>query len=150
MKCPFCGLPDSRVVDSRPQEDAIRRRRLCEHCGRRFTTFERMETRQLLVIKKDGSREPFDPEKVRRGLLRACEKRPVTREQMDKLISDVEMQLYNAEGEVESRLIGEQVLKNLRHLDEVAYVRFASVYRSFADVDSFMEALKGMRGERDA
>ena len=150
MKCPFCGSPDSRVVDSRPQEEAIRRRRLCEKCGRRFTTFERMETRQLLVIKKDGSREPFDPEKVRRGLLRACEKRPVTKEQMDDLISRVEMQLHAGDGEVPSSEIGECVLKNLRDLDEVAYVRFASVYRSFADVDSFMDALAGMRGGKDA
>ena len=143
MRCPFCGAPDSRVVDSRPVDEAIRRRRACEVCQRRFTTYEKLETRPILVVKRDGSREPFEAGKIRRGVLRACEKRPVTREQLDALVSAVETGvLASAEGEVHSQDIGEQVLARLKDIDEVAYVRFASVYRSFADVDSFMMELK--------
>ncbi len=149
MRCPYCGAPDSRVVDSRPVEDAIRRRRECERCQRRFTTYEKLETRPILVVKRDGSREPFNPDKIRYGLVRACEKRPVTRAMMDELVAGVEAAvLASGEGEIRSQDIGEQVLAGLRDLDEVAYVRFASVYRSFADVNSFMAELTRLMEEK--
>jgi len=144
MKCMYCNCTDSRVVDSRPTEEgnAIRRRRECENCGRRFTTYEKVDTVLLLVIKKDNRREPFDAEKIRRGIVKACEKRPVPLAEIDKLVREIEMQTYNTlEQEITTTQIGEMVMEGLRSLDEVAYVRFASVYRQFRDIHSFMEEL---------
>jgi transcriptional repressor NrdR len=140
MLCPFCGNIESKVVNSRqsPRGDCIRRRRECLQCGHRFTTFEVVEKVPLVVIKRDGKREAFDRQKVAAGILRACEKRPVTLEQVERIVQFVEKQLYNTmEKEVSSLKIGEMVLKKLREVDEVAYVRFASVYRQFRDVSEF-------------
>jgi transcriptional repressor NrdR len=149
MRCPFCGAEDSSVLDSRPVEEgyAIRRRRQCVQCGRRFTTYERRETSTLLsVIKKDGSREPFDREKILSGLLRAIVKRPVTRERLEQLVNDVEMELLSSgESEVPAARIGELVLKRLRDVDQVAYVRFASVYREFETPDEFVKELEKLQ-----
>ncbi len=145
MKCMFCGWDDSRVIDSRPTDEglAIRRRRECIKCGRRFTTYEKIENPEIIVVKKDGSREVFDADKIRRGVIKACEKRQVTTSQIDALVRDVEQQLQNAlELEVASTKIGELVMDRLKDLDEVAYVRFASVYRSFCDVNTFMQELQ--------
>jgi len=147
MKCPFCGHDEDRVIDSRPAEDgaAIRRRRECIGCGARFTTYEKIETLPLLVVKKDGTREPFDRDKLLSGLLKACEKRPVSNEQLMGLLTFVEGQVQNAVNrEISSRDIGELVMKKLKEIDEVAYVRFASVYRQFKDVNSFLEELNEM------
>ena len=147
MKCMYCSATESRVIDSRPTDEglAIRRRRECVSCGRRFTTYEKIETVQIVVVKKDGSREAFDADKIRRGLIKACEKRPVAIADMDALVRDVEQQIMNSlELEVSSSKIGEMVMERLRKLDEVAYVRFASVYRSFCDINTFMEELKGL------
>ena len=148
MKCPFCGFPESKVVDSRPSEEGtkIRRRRECLSCSKRFTTYETMETLPFMVIKKDKSREVFDKTKLINGLLRACEKRPVSIETLEQVVNDIESSLLNSlEREVSTVKIGELVLEHLRKIDEVAYVRFASVYRQFADVESFMEELKRLR-----
>ena len=148
MKCPFCGFPESKVVDSRPSEEGtkIRRRRECLICSKRFTTYETMETLPFMVIKKDKSREVFDKTKLLNGLLRACEKRPVSIETLEQVVNDIESSLLNSlEREVSTVKIGELVLEHLRKIDEVAYVRFASVYRQFADVESFMEELKRLR-----
>ena len=148
MKCPFCGFPESKVVDSRPSEEGtkIRRRRGCVSCSKRFTTYETMETLPFMVIKKDKSREVFDKTKLLNGLLRACEKRPVSIETLEQVVNDIESSLLNSlEREVSTVKIGELVLEHLRKIDEVAYVRFASVYRQFADVESFMEELKRLR-----
>jgi transcriptional repressor NrdR len=147
MKCPFCGHDEDRVIDSRPAEDgaAIRRRRECIGCGARFTTYEKIETLPLLVVKKDGTREPFNRDKLLSGLLKACEKRPVSNEQLMGLLTFVEGQVQNAVNrEISSRDIGELVMKKLKEIDEVAYVRFASVYRQFKDVNSFLEELNEM------
>ena len=146
MHCPFCQDDESKVVDSRvSQKFAIRRRRECLNCGRRFTTYERIEETPLKVIKKDGSRLPFDRENIRSGLEKACYKRPISAEQIDNIISDVEADIYeNFELEVPSRYIGEQVFSKLRELDQVAFVRFASVYREFKDVNDFVEELEPM------
>ena len=144
MKCMYCNCTDSRVVDSRPTEEgnAIRRRRECENCGRRFTTYEKVDSVLLLVVKKDNRREPFDAEKIRRGLVKACEKRPVALADIDHLVREIEMQAYNSlEQEIATTRIGEMVMEGLRKLDEVAYVRFASVYRQFRDIQSFMQEL---------
>lgn len=144
MKCPYCDHPGTKVLDSRAANEnkSIRRRRECEKCARRFTTFEMVEETPLMVIKKDGSREEFSREKVMRGLIRACEKRPVSVEQLEAIVSEVEKQLRNtALAEVESRSIGEIVMLELYPVDEVAYVRFASVYRQFKDIDMFMKEL---------
>ena len=144
MKCMYCNCTDSRVVDSRPTEEgnAIRRRRECENCSRRFTTYEKVDTVLLLVIKKDNRREPFDADKIRRGIVKACEKRPVPLAEIDKLVRTIEMQAYNSlEQEITTTQIGEMVMEGLRSLDEVAYVRFASVYRQFRDIQSFMQEL---------
>ena len=138
------------MIDSRPTDEglAIRRRRECVSCGRRFTTYEKIETVQIVVVKKDGSREAFDADKIRRGLIKACEKRPVAIHDMDELVRDVEQQIMNSlELEVTSTKIGEMVMERLRKLDEVAYVRFASVYRSFCDINTFMEELKSLLGK---
>lgn len=150
MKCMYCSATESRVIDSRPTDEglAIRRRRECVSCGRRFTTYEKIETVQIVVVKKDGSREAFDADKIRRGLIKACEKRPVAIHDMDELVRDVEQQIMNSlELEVTSTKIGEMVMERLRKLDEVAYVRFASVYRSFCDINTFMEELKSLLGK---
>ncbi|MDO5783647.1 MAG: transcriptional regulator NrdR [Eubacteriales bacterium] len=148
MKCPYCKFTESKVIDSRPTVDgeSIRRRRVCLQCGKRFTTYETIETSSLMVIKKDGSRQPFDREKLMRGIVKACEKRSVTKAQMDALLTDLEQKLYaRQENEVSSRIIGEMVLERLVQIDEVAYIRFASVYRDFKDVHSFMEELMRMK-----
>ncbi|RJG21559.1 transcriptional regulator NrdR [Paenibacillus thiaminolyticus] len=144
MKCPFCAHLGTKVLDSRPANDnkSIRRRRECELCSRRFTTFEMVEETPLIVIKKDGSREEFSRDKMLRGLIRACEKRPVSVERLEMIASEVEKQLRNtAHAEVESRIIGERVMEQLYPVDEVAYVRFASVYRQFKDINMFMKEL---------
>lgn len=151
MKCLYCNATESRVIDSRPTDEglAIRRRRECVSCGRRFTTYEKIETVQVMVVKKDGSREAFDADKIRRGLIKACEKRPVAMHDVDALVRDVEQQIMNSlEQEVSSSRIGEMVMERLRNLDEVAYVRFASVYRSFCDINTFMEELKSLLGKQ--
>ncbi|WP_432618694.1 transcriptional regulator NrdR [Butyricicoccus sp.] len=148
MKCPYCKYTESKVIDSRPTVDgeSIRRRRTCQKCGKRFTTYETIESRSLMVIKKDGSRQQYDREKLMRGILKACQKRPVTKAQMDDLLSDIEKELYDQlENEVSSMTIGEMVVERLIDIDEVAYIRFASVYRDFDDVDSFMAELKRIR-----
>jgi len=147
MKCPFCAHDEDRVIDSRPAEDgaAIRRRRECIGCGARFTTYEKIETLPLLVVKKDGTREPFNRDKLLNGLLKACEKRPVSNEQLMELLTFVEGQVQSAVNrEISSQDIGELVMKKLKEIDEVAYVRFASVYRQFKDVNSFLEELNEM------
>lgn len=148
MKCPYCKYTESKVIDSRPTVDgeSIRRRRICQQCGKRFTTYETIESRSLMVIKKDGSRQQYDREKLMRGILKACQKRPVTKAQMDDLLSNIEKELYDQqEDEVSSMTIGEMVVERLIDTDEVAYIRFASVYRDFDDVDSFMAELKRIR-----
>ena len=144
MRCVFCNCTQSRVIDSRQNDDgtAIRRRRECENCGRRFTTYERIDLVPMMVVKKDMRREAFDLEKLRVGIVRACEKRPVAVKDIDKLVRDVEQAVYNnGESEVSSRFIGEKVMEGLKNLDEVAYVRFASVYRQFKDIHTFMDEL---------
>ncbi|HIV68037.1 MAG TPA: transcriptional regulator NrdR [Candidatus Butyricicoccus stercorigallinarum] len=148
MKCPYCKHTESKVIDSRPTVDgeSIRRRRVCLRCNKRFTTYETVEMSSLMVIKKDGSRQPFDRDKLMRGIVKACEKRPVTKAQMDALLADLEQKLYGRlENEVSSKAIGEMILERLAHIDEVAYIRFASVYRDFQDVHSFMEELMRMK-----
>jgi len=145
MKCPFCGNDDTRVIDSRPAEDnnSIRRRRACDECGKRFTTYEKVETIPLIIIKKDKNRETYDRAKLERGLLRACHKRPITAAQISKLVDDVETEIFSMEEkEIESRVIGELVMNKIKDIDPVAYVRFASVYREFKDVNTFMDELK--------
>lgn len=146
MKCIYCNCTESRVVDSRPTEDgAIRRRRECEGCQRRFTTYEKIEMLPLFVVKKDERREPFDAAKVRGGIVKACEKRPVPLEEIEKLVRRVEMSVYQLpEQEVTTEQIGEMVMEGLKELDQIAYIRFASVYRQFADVESFMEELTAL------
>ena len=151
MKCIYCDGLDSKVVDSRPVDDghAIIRRRECLVCGKRFTTYEKVETIPVLVVKKDGSREAFDIEKIKRGIIRACEKRPVSIEKIDHLASEVEAKVLDeARQEVTTTEIGELVIKGLKDLDEVAYVRFASVYRQFKDINTFMQELKNLLGEK--
>ena len=151
MKCPFCGFTDSKVIDSRPAEDGttIRRRRECLGCQKRFTTYEIIERMPLVVIKRDGSRESFDKVKIINGVIRACEKRPVTMTQIENLANDIELELRGRlESEVKSELVGEMVMERLKDLDEVAYVRFASVYRSFKDINTFMEELTKLLGDR--
>ena len=145
MKCPFCNQDNTRVVDSRPADDntAIRRRRMCDACGKRFTTYEKVETIPLIVIKKDQNREQFDGSKIEAGVLRACHKRPVSAEQIHRLVDDVETEVFNLEErEIPSSVIGEIVMDKLKDLEAVAYVRFASVYREFKDVNTFMDELK--------
>lgn len=147
MKCPFCGCEDSRVIDSRSVEEgaSIRRRRECPRCGRRFTTYEKYEQIPLLVIKRDGRREMFDSKKILAGLLRAFEKRPFTYEQIQSLTAQIENEIRaSGENEVKSTKIGEVVMARLEKIDQIAYVRFASVYRQFADVNSFMQEIQNM------
>ena len=144
MRCPFCGYEESKVIDSRPTDEGerIRRRRECLECGKRFTTYEMIESLPIVVIKKDGSRETFDRQKLLTGMLRACEKRPVSIEMLDHAISDIETVIQNSlDREVSSDKIGELVMDKLKGIDEVAYVRFASVYRQFKDINTFMNEL---------
>ena len=144
MRCLFCGHLESKVIDSRSTEEGttIRRRRECLECGKRFTTYEKIETIPIIVIKKDGTREAFDRDKISNGILRACEKRPVSLKEVDALIDDIEAKMYNMlEREGSSEKIGEMVMERLQKLDEIAYVRFASVYRQFKDINSFMDEL---------
>lgn len=151
MRCPFCGLTDSRVVDSRPTDEnvSIRRRRECEHCGKRFTTYETIENLPLVVVKKNGSRQSFDRQKLLHSILRACDKRSVTLKQMEDLATEIEQGLQNnLEREITSTQIGEQVMDGLRHIDEVAYVRFASVYRQFTDVSTFLTEVNRLITEK--
>ncbi len=153
MRCQFCNYPDSRVIDSRPTDDgnSIRRRRECINCGKRFTTYEKIEAQQLLVIKKDSSRELFDARKVRSGIIAACHKRPVSAADIEQIVSRVEQMAYNSlQEEITTQKIGEKVMEELRKLDEVAYVRFASVYRSFTDIPTFMEELKNLVEEHES
>jgi len=147
MKCPYCRIDQDRVLDSRASDDglSIRRRRECLGCKRRFTTYERPAESPLKIIKKGGGREPFDREKIRRGIQRACWKRPISDEQIETLVTHIEAELYdNFETEIETRYIGEVVLTNLKTLDQVAYVRFASVYRDFEDMADFVDELEPM------
>lgn len=151
MKCPFCGYDEDKVIDSRPAEEgaAIRRRRECTGCNGRFTTYEKVESLPLLVIKKDGTREPFSRDKILNGLLKACEKRPVSNDQLYDILAYVEAQIQVAPNrEISSRDIGELVMSRLKEVDEVAYVRFASVYRQFRDVQSFMNELNEMLSKK--
>ena len=152
MKCVYCNGTSSRVIDSRQTEDgaAIRRRRECESCGRRFTTYEKVDMVPLMVIKKDRSRQVFDPAKLRRGILRACEKRPVSLSEIDQLVRSIEMRAYNrCDQEIRSDEIGEMVMEGLKDMDEVAYVRFASVYRQFRDIQTFMDELATLLKDQD-
>ncbi len=145
MKCPYCSNPDTRVVDSRPAEDgtSIRRRRSCDSCGKRFTTYEKVETIPLIIIKKDNAREQYSRMKVENGVIRACYKRPVPAEEIERMIDRIETEVFSLEEkEIPSHVIGEMVMDGLKDLDEVAYVRFASVYREFKDVNTFMDELK--------
>ena len=144
MKCSYCNEDDTKVIDSRPADDncSIRRRRQCELCGKRFTTYEKLETMPLMVIKKDNSRETYDRSKIESGVIRSCHKRPVSTQQINAMIDDIENKIFNLEEkEVATSVIGELVMGSLKDLDEVAYVRFASVYREFKDVNTFMEEL---------
>ncbi|GAW92131.1 transcriptional regulator NrdR [Calderihabitans maritimus] len=147
MRCPFCGYSDSKVLDSRPSEErnSIRRRRECLDCGKRFTTYEKIEDLPLVVVKKDGRREVFNPEKLQVGIMKACEKRPVSTSQIEHMVNEIEKELLNTmEREVSSKQIGEMVMERLRKIDEVAYVRFASVYRQFKDLQTFMQELENL------
>jgi len=144
LKCPFCGNENTKVIDSRPTDDSsIRRRRQCERCDRRFTTYEKIETMPLCVIKKDDNREPYDREKIVAGIVRSCHKRPVSMEQIQETVDEIENQIFNLDTkEVKTSDIGAIVMEKLKALDEVAYVRFASVYREFKDVNTFIEEIK--------
>ena len=147
MKCPYCSQENTRVIDSRPAEDnsSIRRRRLCDSCGKRFTTYEKIETIPIIVIKKDNNREPYDRSKIEDGILRACHKRPVPLKDINGVIDAIESEIFNREErEIASSVIGEMVMDKLKDLDSVAYVRFASVYREFKDVNTFLSELKKM------
>ena len=151
MKCPFCGNLESKVVDSRPSDEgaSIRRRRECLECHKRFTTYETMESLPLVVIKKDGSRQSFEKDKVLRGMIRACEKRPVAMSTLVKRADEIEQELQNSlDREISTQKIGELVMEKLKDVDEVAYVRFASVYRQFKDINTFMEELNKLLAER--
>ncbi|MGI6367850.1 MAG: transcriptional regulator NrdR [Anaerolineae bacterium] len=149
MKCPFCAGIESRVLDTREVGDGIRRRRECQHCKQRFTTYEQVAKVNLLVVKRDGRREPFDRQKLFDGVLRACTKRPVSSEDIEQLVTSVETGLYNlGQAEVPSRTVGEMVIERLRDLDEVAYVRFASVYRSFSDLEALKREVDDLMDRR--
>ena len=151
MKCPYCGHPESKVIDSRPADEnaSIRRRRECLSCARRFTTYETVESLPIVVIKKDGSRQSFDRQKVLRGMIRACEKRPVALAELERIADEIEQELQNSmEREIRTEVIGEKVMERLRKVDQVAYVRFASVYRQFKDIDTFMAELTKLLAEK--
>ena len=146
MKCPFCGSEKTEVTDKRDSENETRRRRECLKCKKRFTTYEKIETKSLRVIKKDGSREQFDAEKIKRGIMKACEKRPVSLEKIESAVHDIESKLRGSnKKEISSKVIGEMVMKALKKLDEVAYIRFASVYREFKDVNDFKKQIKELK-----
>ena len=152
MKCPFCSHENTRVIDSRPAEDnnSIRRRRVCDECGKRFTTYEKIETIPLIIIKKDNNREAYDRAKIEAEVLRACHKRPVSAQQITTLVDEVENEIFNREErEIPSGTIGELVMNKLKDLDAVAYVRFASVYREFKDVNTFMDELKSVLNDKN-
>ena len=144
MKCPFCGNDNTKVIDSRPTDDSsIRRRRQCESCGKRFTTYEKVETMPLIVIKKDNNREPYDREKIVAGIVRSCHKRPVSISSINAMVDEIETKIFNiGEKEIPTTTIGAIVMEELKKLDEVAYVRFASLYREFKDVNTFMDEIK--------
>lgn len=144
MKCPYCGKENTRVIDSRPTDDSsIRRRRQCDECGKRFTTYEKVETLPLIVVKKDNNREPYDREKIVAGIVRSWHKRPISMKQINDMVDDIEGQIFNMEEkEIPTTTIGSIVMDKLKDLDEVAYVRFASVYREFKDVNTFMDEIK--------
>ncbi len=151
MKCPFCGFAESKVIDSRPTEEgsSIRRRRECLSCRKRFTTYETVESLPMVVIKKDGSRQSFDRNKILRGMIRACEKRPVSLGALETIADEIEQDLQNSmEREIRTEVIGEQVMTRLKKVDEVAYVRFASVYRQFKDIDTFMTELNKLLADK--
>ena len=151
MKCPYCGHPESKVIDSRPADEnaTIRRRRECLSCAKRFTTYETVESLPMVVIKKDGSRQSFDRTKVLRGMIRACEKRPVTLAELERIANEIEQELQNSmDREIRTEVIGEKVMERLRGVDQVAYVRFASVYRQFKDIDTFMAELNKLLAEK--
>ena len=151
MKCPYCGYSESKVIDSRPADEgaSIRRRRECLSCSKRFTTYETVESLPMVVVKKDGSRQSFDRRKVLGGMIRACEKRPVPLAELEKIASEIEQDLQNSmEREISTETIGERVMERLRAVDQVAYVRFASVYRQFKDIDTFMAELNKLLAEK--
>ena len=151
MKCPFCSSLESKVIDSRPTDDGhvIRRRRECINCAQRFTTYEKIEEIPIIIVKKDGTRESYNRMKVLNGIIRACEKRPVSMEQMERLIDQIETRMHTSmEKEIQSELIGELVMSGLKDLDEVAYVRFASVYRQFKDINTFINELTKLLHEK--
>ncbi len=151
MKCPYCGCEESKVVDSRPTDEGerIRRRRECFNCAKRFTTYEVIETTPLMVVKRDNSREPYQRQKLTQGILRACEKRPISMDQIDSMVDKVESEIqHNFDREVPSEKIGELTMEALKRVDEVAYVRFACVYRQFQDIHTFMDELKRLMEEK--
>ena len=151
MKCPFCNAEDTKVIDSRPADDnaSIRRRRQCETCGKRFTTYEKLETLPFMVIKKDETREPYDRSKIESGIVTSCHKRPISVEQISRLIDEIENEVFSlGDKEVPTSVIGEKVMEKLKALDEVAYVRFASVYREFKDVKTFMDEIGKLLGKK--
>ncbi|AIS52696.1 transcriptional repressor NrdR [Thermoanaerobacter kivui] len=153
MKCPYCGYPDSKVIDSRPTDDntSIRRRRECLKCGKRFTTYEKVEQLPILVIKKDNSREVYDRDKILKGMIKACEKRPVPIKLLEEITDEIDRKIINSmEREITTAEIGEMVMEKLKNVDEVAYVRFASVYRQFKDINTFMDELKKLLKENEA
>lgn len=152
MKCPYCEYEDSKVVDSRPTDDnqSIRRRRECIECGKRFTTYERIEKAPIVVVKKDGTRQSYDRSKLLNGMIRACEKRPVSLSRLEDSVDNIEKKIYNSlEREIKSEDIGEMVMTELKEIDEISYVRFASVYRQFKDINSFMEEIMNIKSEVD-
>ena len=151
MRCPYCGKDDTRVIDSRPVEDnnSIRRRRICDSCRKRFTTYEKVELSPLFVVKRDGRRESFDSQKIKAGILHACDKLPVSMQQIDEIVTRVEQKAYaSMDGEIQSEKIGDMVMSELKELNDVAYVRFAAVYRKFTDVGTFMNELKKLVDEK--
>ena len=153
MKCMYCDCMESKVIDTRPTDEGtvIRRRRECEGCGRRFTTYEKVEHVAILVVKRDGRRESFDSEKIRGGIIKACEKRPVSMDEIDAMVSDIEREVYNSLiKDISSARIGDRVMEKLRGKDDVAYVRFASVYKQFKDIDEFMDELRDLVKERSS
>ena len=146
MKCPYCSHSETKVIDSRETEDITRRRRECLNCTKRFTTYERVESVNLVIIKKDLRREPYDRDKLKRGLIKACEKRPVSHDDIEKIVDKIESKLKSLNTtEIKSTIIGEEVMRSLKKLDKVAYIRFASVYKDFKDVKEFEKELKGLK-----
>lgn len=152
MRCPFCGFQDSKVIDSRPTEDyaSIRRRRACLDCGKRFTTYERYEDQNFVVIKKDQAREPYSRKKILDGMIKSCEKRPVSISVLEKAVDEIEIELNHLnQKEITTAYIGDLVMEKLRHIDKIAYIRFASVYREFTDVETFYDEIENLKDEED-